>query len=192
MLPKTHKEAISLGSPRYFTGKPCKFGHVSERFTKSGCVECSSIRLRAKRQEYPELYSEYERRKREKQDKEVVAAYQKKWKQLNREYINDQLRKRRATPRGKANTFIRRCLQRCLNDNERIEHLGYDQNTLVAHIEKQFVEGMTWDNHGDWHIDHIKTINSFLNEGINDPSIVNALSNLRPLWAADNLSRPKA
>ena len=35
------------------------------------------------------------------------------------------------------------------------EYLGCNISTLKAHIEIQFVEGMTWDNHGSkWHIDH--------------------------------------
>jgi hypothetical protein len=40
---------------------------------------------------------------------------------------------------------------------------------------------MTWDNHGEWHIDHIKMVCEF--DKTTHPSIVNALSNLRPLWA---------
>lgn len=34
-------EAKSLGLAKYFTGKPCKKGHIAERYTKSStCVEC--------------------------------------------------------------------------------------------------------------------------------------------------------
>jgi len=33
------------GYPRFYEGKPCRYGHMSERYTKSGaCVECSRIR----------------------------------------------------------------------------------------------------------------------------------------------------
>ena len=36
------KEAIQIGLKRYFTGRPCKYGHISERYTKRCvCVECS-------------------------------------------------------------------------------------------------------------------------------------------------------
>lgn len=34
-------EAMALGLPKYFTGKPCKHGHVAERFIKGSCVKCS-------------------------------------------------------------------------------------------------------------------------------------------------------
>jgi hypothetical protein len=43
---------------------------------------------------------------------------------------------------------------------------------------------MSWGNHGEWEIDHIKPVTAF---NINElPSIVNALSNLQPLWKRDN------
>lgn len=35
------QEALRTGQPHYFTGKPCKHGHVAERFTKDGgCIKC--------------------------------------------------------------------------------------------------------------------------------------------------------
>lgn len=47
MLPKTGKEARTLGLPRYFTGVKCKRGHLSERYSNSGhCVECDNERQR--------------------------------------------------------------------------------------------------------------------------------------------------
>lgn len=37
----TRQDAVSKGLGRYFTGKPCKHGHVTQRFTSSsGCIEC--------------------------------------------------------------------------------------------------------------------------------------------------------
>ena len=37
------------------------------------------------------------------------------------------------------------------------------------------------ENHGEWHVDHIKDVSLFNNDEL--PSVVNALSNLRPMWA---------
>lgn len=38
----SHKEALERGLKRYFTGKPCKHGHVCERSVSSyGCLECA-------------------------------------------------------------------------------------------------------------------------------------------------------
>lgn len=69
------------------------------------------------------------------------------------------------------------------------EMLGYTKPELVEHIERQFLDGMSWDNRKEWHIDHIKTVAEFVREGVTDLRIINALTNLRPLWATDNLAR---
>lgn len=33
--------------------------------------------------------------------------------------------------------------------------VGYSRHDLVRHLERQFVQGMSWDNMGEWQIDHI-------------------------------------
>jgi hypothetical protein len=81
----------------------------------------------------------------------------------------------------------RKVLENCLNrmgrvkEGHTIDILGYSALELKNSVENMFTEGMTWDNYGEWHIDHIKLVRSFNNN--TPPSIVNALSNLRPLWA---------
>lgn len=67
--------------------------------------------------------------------------------------------------------------------------MGYSPEDLKSHIENQFIDGMTWENKGQWHIDHKKPISVFIKEGETDPAIINALSNLQPLWAKDNMSK---
>lgn len=67
--------------------------------------------------------------------------------------------------------------------------LGYSAKDLCTHLEAQFKPGMSWHNRSDWHIDHIKPVSAFIQEGITDPKIINALSNLRPLWAKDNFAK---
>jgi len=68
-----------------------------------------------------------------------------------------------------------------------IEYLGYTVVELKEHLESLFTDGMTWDNHGEWHIDHIVPVSWWLKNGVTDPSMINALINLQPLWAKDNL-----
>ena len=72
-------------------------------------------------------------------------------------------------------------------ENKTIKYLKYSAIDLKIHIENLFEEGMNWENHGEFHIDHIKPISSF--DIDSEPSEINALSNLRPLWALDNLSK---
>jgi len=42
-LPKTRAEAKSSGDKYYFTGEPCKYGHIAPRKTKGACVECLKV-----------------------------------------------------------------------------------------------------------------------------------------------------
>lgn len=58
--------------------------------------------------------------------------------------------------------------------------LGYSATELKAHLETLWTVGMSWENYGEWHIDHIRPIHSFASG--TPPHIVNALSNLQPLW----------
>lgn len=67
--------------------------------------------------------------------------------------------------------------------------LGCTYVELRSHIEAKFTEGMTWENAGLWHIDHIRPLASF---DLLDPSqfaVAAHYTNLQPLWAADNLRK---
>lgn len=56
--------------------------------------------------------------------------------------------------------------------------------TLRAHIEAQFVEGMTWDNYGKgWHIDHKKTIKYRENEDA--PSLAEVAKRLHSTYVGE-------
>lgn len=72
-------------------------------------------------------------------------------------------------------------------NNSTLELLGYNADDLRSHIESLFKDGMSWDNHGEWHIDHIFPLSKFDED--THVSIVNSLENLQPLWAFDNLSK---
>jgi len=64
---------------------------------------------------------------------------------------------------------------------------GCSLDYLKKYLEKQFVDGMTWENRGKWHIDHIRPCCSF---DLTDPEQQKQCfhySNLQPLWARDNM-----
>lgn len=67
------------------------------------------------------------------------------------------------------------------------EILGCDWDFFVCHIEKQFTKGMSWENRGEWHIDHIVPLASAETE--DDVIALNHFTNLRPLWAVDNITK---
>lgn len=77
------RDAKMLGLKRYFTGKPCKFGHIAERNTSSGlCGECTRLRH----------YDYYENNKdraleyigeRQHKNKDSVNANTRRWRDNN-------------------------------------------------------------------------------------------------------------
>lgn len=79
-----------------------------------------------------------------------------------------------------------------------VKLLGADYQTVMRHIESLFVDRMSWDNYGRcvdgdchnyWHIDHIIPLNTAKNK--EELEALCHYTNLQPLWAIDNLSKPK-
>lgn len=71
------------------------------------------------------------------------------------------------------------------------EYLPYSFQDLVVYIESKFKPGMTWENHGEWHLDHKIPDSWFIYSSVEDQGFKDswALSNLQPLWAIDNLKK---
>jgi hypothetical protein len=122
-LPKTRAEAKAQGAKYYFTGEPCKHGHISPRKTKGTCLECLKLeweRGNETRAEYFKAYNQSEAGQKAKAryyaaNRDVVIAramtrpaedaraYRKKYDQKNpdlRHLITNTRRKRHreATP----------------------------------------------------------------------------------------------
>ena len=68
--------------------------------------------------------------------------------------------------------------------------LGCDVEWFRGWIASQFLPGMSFENHGDWHIDHYIPVSFAKSE--KDVIILNHYSNLRPLWGSDNLKKKDA
>lgn len=64
------------------------------------------------------------------------------------------------------------------------EALGYTVEQFVTHIERQFSNGMGWNNMSEWQIDHIVPTSKA--KTTEDVISLNQLSNLRPMWASEN------
>jgi len=67
------------------------------------------------------------------------------------------------------------------------EIVGITPERLKEYISRQFDEGMSWSNHGEWHIDHIIPLSSAKNE--TELYKLFHYSNLQPLWASENMSK---
>lgn len=72
-------------------------------------------------------------------------------------------------------------------ENHTDTEIGYTAIELRNHLTSLFREGMSWDNFGEWEIDHIKPLTAFNIDAL--PSEVNALSNLQPLWKEENIAK---
>jgi hypothetical protein len=72
-----------------------------------------------------------------------------------------------------------------------LDYCGCSVAFLMNHLEAQFAPGMSWDNYGEWHIDHIRPCASFTNLGIDIEEQKQCFhyTNLQPLWAEDNLRK---
>lgn len=72
-----------------------------------------------------------------------------------------------------------------------IRDLGCTIPELKQHLESKFQPGMTWDNYGEWHIDHIKPLAKFDLTILDHIKEACHFSNLQPLWANENISKGK-
>lgn len=154
----------------------------------------SKPEIKAKRSDF---YKEWSKNKND-----YLKEKHTKWREENREHVNkysrEYERKRCATdPKYKLGRNTRTALWACLKERNVAKYrstfvsLGYTIEELMSHLEKQFTEGMSWDNYGKWHVDHIKPITSFNFESVDDEGFKECwkLENLQPLWEEDNLSK---
>jgi hypothetical protein len=67
--------------------------------------------------------------------------------------------------------------------------VGTNKENLWKHLESTFKPGMTKENHGLWHIDHIKPCAAFNLISIKEQRKCFHYTNLQALWAKENLSK---
>jgi transposase len=105
--------------------------------------------------------------------------------------LSPEERAARAHTRNICKRFLRRVLTmaRVRKDLPTERLMGYSKQTLRAHLEAQFTGDMSWLNRESFHIDHIKPCAAFFAEGVFDPAIINALSNLQVLTPAANRAK---
>jgi len=129
-------------------------------------------------------------------NRDARLEYQKQYAELNRDAIRDRQReysinKYHSDPNFKIKINLSSRMRRFFskNGNRTIDFIGCSIDDLKLHLEKQFVDGMSWENYGDWHVDHIRPCCSF---DLTDPEQQRECfnyTNLQPLWAEHNLSK---
>ena len=109
----TRKEAIGLGLPYYFTGKPCKNGHIAKRrVTHKGCFECRKIRTKEYHKANPEKIKQLHKKSRTRQGSPRKDT-DRLWRINNENYIKEHDRQRAIEKRA-----YERALRRAEQDRE--------------------------------------------------------------------------
>ncbi len=67
-----------------------------------------------------------------------------------------------------------------------LQLIGCDKECLKEHLEKQFTDNMSYENYGEWEVDHIIPISKCNLEIIEEIMKIFNYKNLRPLWQTDN------
>lgn len=137
-----------------------------------------------------------------KENREELRKYHSEWRENNKEHVNkykrDYERNRRANdPKYRLCARTRTAVYTCLKEANVAKYrstfklLGYTIEELMNHLEALFTDGMTWDNYGEWHVDHKVPMSSFIFESTEDIEFKKCwdLGNLQPLWGLDNLSK---
>lgn len=166
----------------------CEKDYSAGSLNRKYCDECDFIVKRERSKERTRVYRQ----------KPETAITEKKWRYSESGrlslYLADQRRK--STVKGKLEGSIRNGITRGLrfgskNGRSTFSLLGYSLEELRFHLETQFKEGMSWDNYGDWHIDHKVPLSVFNYSTPDDLDFKRAwaLSNLRPLWSKENIAK---
>lgn len=117
-----------------------------------------------------------------------------KWRNQNLEYFNKYYKtKRKADPLYRLAHNLRNrigvyCKSIEIAKKTKTQHIiGIEASGFKLYMESKFQEGMTWDNYGKWHVDHIKPLSLATTE--QEIIELNHYTNLQPLWAAQNLKK---
>jgi len=167
----------------------------------------SLIRNRAQKRKKSLLYwndnkdTLNEKRRAERNDKNSkIYKKDKEYKLNNKEYLSKKAleyeKKRKLidpqykmvkTLRSRLNSFLKN--SKIIKNKKTLDYIGCTQQELKIYLENLFIEGMSWENHGEWHIDHKYPLSKF--DLTKEDEIYKAMhyTNLQPLWASENIKK---
>jgi hypothetical protein len=145
------------------------------------------------RKENENKIKEYRLKNREK-----ILKRKRDWSRENIKHVLQYAKNKRDTDiQYKIRNSIRNRINSAIVYQKTTKHcsslklLGCSIQNAKEHLEKQFKEGMTWDNYGHktWHIDHIIPCASFDLTDTEQQKKCFHYTNLQPLWAKENISK---
>jgi len=138
-----------------------------------------------------------EYREKIKEERLIDLEFNNEWLLNKREYFNQYHKKRKLNdPLYKLSNNIRsligssfkRACDGTYVKGEKTENiLGCSISDLINHLKVLFLDGMSFENYGEWEIDHIIPISSAKDE--NEIYLLNHYTNLQPLWKIDNIKK---
>ena len=127
-----------------------------------------------------------------------VRANEKSWRVKNKDKIKEKYNRWISDPSRRTKYLlikhIRAAIRAALVNGSEFKFenvVGFSIQQLKEHLESQFCQGMSWENMGQWHIDHIKPVVLFDIDSMDSPDMKACwnLSNLQPLWGIDNIRK---
>ena len=172
------------------------------------CKGCEKAKSKKWREDNPDYSKEYGKKWREDNSDYVkehskkwrednpdrVRELGQKWREDNPDYLREWKKNRKQTDPLYASTEAFRCLTYDAyrrggykKGSKTEDLLGCSFEQAKAQMEACFQDGMSWDNKGEWHIDHIIPLSLASNEF--ELKTLCHYTNLQPLWAKDNISK---
>jgi hypothetical protein len=131
-------------------------------------------------------------------NKEKIVVYNNEYAKNNRTSINQKRssnnkKKRKTNPIFNLQSRERVRIWEALRGKRKTARstnlLGCSYEFLKEYIESLFIDGMSWENISEWHVDHIRPLASFDLNDIEQQKIAFNYKNLQPLWAKDNMEK---
>jgi hypothetical protein len=118
---------------------------------------------------------------------------EKKYRENNPEKMREKYKKQGNNVNRRIRNSIHQYIRAIFQKNTRektyntFTYIGCDIQFFKNWLEFQFSDGMTWDNYGEWHMDHVIPCSTF--DLSNDNEIKECFNwkNYQPLWKKDNL-----
>jgi hypothetical protein len=181
------------GSKEGYTSrcKVCRRNYINE-------YNSNPINLERKRRKQKEYYWDNHEKemKRSAEKHKKNSEKEKEYRKKNRVKINERIKKQydedenfrlRTNMKNRLKLFLKS--KKITKKNTTFEIIGCNPEELKEHLEKQFKNGMSWENYGyyGWHIDHKIPLSSAKTE--EDVYRLSHYTNLQPLWSEENYKK---
>ncbi len=211
-LLEKRKELMKKNNKRYVQNNKEKVIENHKRYTQKISEKKRAIREEKKQIKLKELEIKREEHKRILEETKKIKEEKKEEIRRSKEYYNSEeykiLKKQKDKDRRYnrwkrrwnedemfamktrlrnliRNSFRRQGYKKFNESTESIVGINYSE--FKKYLELKFLDGMTWKNRGEWHIDHIIPLSSATSK--EDLIKLCHYTNLQPLWAKDNLKK---